>query len=147
MSWTGTKSQRITKPPGNNGPSRETVSVVAAPGKGLGQPEVANVISRACLRDAYQGKKVLLIVPDGTRTAPIGLLFKELHRQIGDVTATFDVLVALGTHQPMSEAAICQRIEISDAEHASSYARVKFFNHAWDDPGSLRQVGTLRAEE
>ena len=26
----------------------------------------------------YRGKKVLLIVPDGTRTAPVGMMFKAL---------------------------------------------------------------------
>ena len=63
--------------------------------------------------EAYRTRKVLLIVPDGTRTAPMGIVFKALHGQIGSVTRAFDVLIALGTHQPMSEAAICERLEIS----------------------------------
>ena len=29
------------------------------------------------------GKKVLLIVPDSTRTAPVGLLFRVIHDLIG----------------------------------------------------------------
>ena len=32
---------------------------------------------------AIVGKKVLLIVPDGTRTAPVGLLFKTIFDLIG----------------------------------------------------------------
>src|SRR5262249_42778020 len=56
----------------------------------------------------YRNLNVLLIVPDGTRTAPIGLIFRTLHGQIGGVSKSFDILIALGTHQPMSEAAIRQ---------------------------------------
>jgi nickel-dependent lactate racemase len=95
----------------------------------------------------YRGKKVLLIVPDGTRTAPVGLVFQCLHEQIGEVTAAFDVLIALGTHQPMSESAICQRLEISEQDRSTHYRRVKFHNHAWNDPEQLKRIGTISAEE
>jgi nickel-dependent lactate racemase len=70
-----------------------------------------------------------------------------LHSHIGAATKSFDVLVALGTHQPMSDAAIRQRLEISEQERQDKYAKVSFFNHAWDNPAALRQVGTLHAEE
>jgi nickel-dependent lactate racemase len=91
--------------------------------------------------------RVLLIVPDGTRTAPIGLIFQQLFAQIGQVTKAFDVLIALGTHQPMTEAAIGQRLEISLSDRQGKYAGVRFFNHAWDNPRQLRRVGTLSAAD
>src|SRR5437016_2282336 len=122
---------------------RETISQVARSASGVSVLEVAEVIGRVCQVPDYQDKRVLLIVPDGTRTAPVGLLFQTLHRQIGGVTKAFDVLVALGTHQPMSEAAICNRLEISEKERHDIYGAVHFFNHAWDNPAALRQVGTL----
>jgi nickel-dependent lactate racemase len=109
--------------------------------------QVEEIVSRACPTGSYKGKRVLLIVPDGTRTAPIGLVFKALHAQIGQVTAALDVLIALGTHQPMSEAAICRRLDISETERSEIYRRVKFFNHAWDNPAALKQIGELTAEE
>jgi nickel-dependent lactate racemase len=109
--------------------------------------QVEEIVSRACPTGSYKGKRVLLIVPDGTRTAPIGLVFKALHAQIGDVTTAMDVLIALGTHQPMSEAAICWRLDISETERSKLYRRVKFFNHAWDNPAALKQIGELTAEE
>src|SRR5215467_3028870 len=95
---------------------RETVGLEAKPGTGLTQAQVAELVAKSCRPDDYRGKRVLLIVPDGTRTAPVGLLFKSLHQQIGQVTKSLDVLIALGTHQPMSESAICQRLEISEQE-------------------------------
>jgi nickel-dependent lactate racemase len=126
---------------------QETVSRVAYNGSPVTQAQVVEVVATVCNSKVYQGKRVLLIVPDGTRTAPVGVVFQELFRQIGQVTTALDVLIALGTHQPMSEAAICQRLEISEAERRESYRQVKFFNHAWDNPAQLRRVGTLTADE
>ncbi|HMO66385.1 MAG TPA: lactate racemase domain-containing protein, partial [Verrucomicrobiota bacterium] len=64
----------------------------------------------ACPAAEQRGRRVLLIVPDGTRTAPVGLLFRALFAEFGEVAAALDVMIALGTHQPMSEAAICGRL-------------------------------------
>ncbi len=123
------------------------LSAIASPGTDLPHDQVNDLLARACPSENYRGKRVLLIVPDGTRTAPVGLLFQTLHRQIGSVTKALDVLIALGTHQPMSEAAICERLEISLDQRRAGYRNVQFFNHAWDNPASLQQVGTLTAAE
>jgi nickel-dependent lactate racemase len=109
--------------------------------------EVGQIVAQACPPDAYLQKRVLLIVPDGTRTAPVGLVFKTIYEQIGRVTRAFDVLIALGTHQPMSEAAIRGRLEISETERREVYGGVKFFNHSWDNPAALKQIGALTPEE
>src|SRR5437879_8722335 len=122
---------------------RETISQVARSASGVSVLEVAEVIGRVCQVPDYQDKRVLLIVPDGTRTAPVGLLFQTLHRQLGEVTKAFDVLIALGTHQPMSETDICQRLEISESEWRESYCRVRFYNHAWNDPAALKRIGVI----
>jgi nickel-dependent lactate racemase len=123
------------------------LAAIASPGTSLPHDCVSDVVARACPSENYRGKRVLLIVPDGTRTAPVGLLFQTLHRQIASVTKSLDVLIALGTHQPMSESAIGERLEISQEQRQSVYRKVQFFNHAWDDPAVLRQVGTLTADE
>jgi nickel-dependent lactate racemase len=109
--------------------------------------QAADAVARACPPEAYRNKKVLLIVPDGTRTAPIGLMFKSLFAQIGAETSQFDVIIALGTHQPMSDEAICRRLEISPEERRGKYAKVVFHNHAWDDPAALQEIGVLSADE
>lgn len=113
----------------------------------LTQVQIAEIIGKACPSSSYRNSRVLLIVPDGTRTAPIGAIFRPLFEELGDVTKAFDVLIALGTHQPMSEAAICRRLEISETERKDTYHKVQFFNHSWDQPASLKQIGTLPAEE
>lgn len=115
--------------------------------KPLNAADVLEIVGRACTPEAYRGKRILLIVPDGTRTAPIGVVFKALFEQIGSVTKAFDVLIALGTHPPMSEAAICSRLEITQAQRSKTYSQTRFFNHAWDQPSALKQIGTLSVEE
>ncbi len=123
------------------------ISQTAPAGAGLSDDQVHRVVAQACPATKYTGKKVLLIVPDGTRTAPVGLLFKALHREIGSATQALDVLIALGTHQPMSEAAICQRLEISPEERAGQFGRVRFYNHAWNNPAALTKVGVIPASD
>ena len=108
---------------------------------------VAEIISNACPVESCRGKRVLLLVPDATRTAPVGLMFKTLHRQIGAVTKAFDVLVALGTHPPMSEEAICARLEISLDERRGQYRRVHLFNHEWNNPAALTEIGVIPAKD
>jgi nickel-dependent lactate racemase len=123
------------------------LSCVSENGVSIRDAQVRDLVAKACPHADYRGKRVLLIVPDSTRTAPVGLLFKAIHDEIGGVTAALDVLVALGTHQPMSEEAICKRLEITTAQHAGPFKHVRFFNHSWLDPKTLRNVGVISADE
>jgi nickel-dependent lactate racemase len=125
----------------------QTVIGAGAPGKILSREEIQNIVSRALPPDELRGQRVLLIVPDGTRTAPVGTLFKSIFDCIGNVTKKLDVMIALGTHQPMSEDAINARMEITAEERAGKYSRVEMMNHAWDDPNALISVGEISAEE
>jgi len=119
----------------------------SAPSGKLTDAGVAEVVAQSLPAEAYAGKRVLLIIPDATRTAPVGLLFKTIVGQIGAVTRSLDVMVALGTHPPMSEEAICARLEINASERQSRYASVKFLNHEWDNPAALREVGVIPAAD
>ncbi len=123
------------------------IASAAPPNRLVDPQQVAEVVVRACPPDSYRGKRVLVIVPDGTRTAPVGLMFKTLFAQIGGVAGKLDVMIALGTHQPMSEEAICQRLEISQAERRGQYAGVAFHNHEWNNPAALKEVGTISSGE
>ena len=122
------------------------ISQSAFPGK-LADVRVAALVGQALPAADYRGKKMLLIVPDHTRTAPVGLLFKTIFDQIGAVTKHLDVLVALGTHPAMTEDAICQRLEITLDERSATYNKVRFFNHEWNNPAALKEVGVLTSAD
>src|SRR5579862_64246 len=111
------------------------------------EEQVREIVAQACPAKDYRGKKILLIVPDATRTAPVGMLFKAVHFQLGAATAACDVMIALGTHPPMTEEGICARLEITAEERREKYGRVQLLNHEWDNPGALKAVGSLAADE
>ncbi len=113
----------------------------------LGEDEVREIVAGALGAADIAGKRVLLIVPDSTRTAPVGLMFRVIHGLIGDAVRRLDVMIALGTHPPMSEEAILRRLEITPEERRGRYGAVRMLNHAWDDPGALTRLGTLSAGE
>jgi lactate racemase len=124
-----------------------TFSIQPPRGSYVGAAEVRELIAKACPAAHYKGKKVLLLVPDATRTCPLGMFFTALFDQIGAVTESFDVMVALGTHPPMSDKAICSRLEITLDERSTRYRTVRLFNHAWDHPEELRPIGLIPARE
>ncbi len=126
----------------------------AAPPAGPGSPDrplteeqVRDLAARALAPLDLAGKRVLLIVPDATRTAPVGLLFRVLHDLLAAATRSLDVMIALGTHPPMTDEAINRRLEITAAERAGRYGRVRVLNHAWNDPGALACLGSIGADE
>jgi lactate racemase len=123
--------------------SFQTISEISPPGSYLTNEQILRVIDEACPLSEYHGKKVLLIVPDATRTCPLGTLFKGIFDRIGAEAAALDVMIALGTHQPMGEAAICRRLEISIEERKGKYGSVRLFNHEWDNSSVLTHVGTI----
>jgi nickel-dependent lactate racemase len=127
--------------------TEKVLSAVAVGDAQVTAEQTAEVVAEFLPAAEYRGQRVLLIVPDGTRTAPVGMLFKAIHRQIGEATAALDVLIALGTHQPMSEGAICGRLEITEAQRRDAYGKVQFFNHAWDNPAALEQIGVIEGDE
>ena len=60
-------------------------------------------------------KRILLLVPDNTRSGPVGDIFKMIFDCIGQKAEALDCLVALGTHQPLTEEQICHRLDINAA--------------------------------
>ena len=121
------------------------ISQIAGNSSSLTNEQVNEVVAQSLPAAEYAGKKVLLIVPDATRTAPIGQLFKAIHAQICDSATKLDVMIALGTHHAMSEEAICERLEITIEERRDQYAEVTFHNHEWDNPDAMRNLGTIPA--
>ncbi|MDY7042294.1 MAG: lactate racemase domain-containing protein [Chloroflexota bacterium] len=113
----------------------------------LSEGEAREVVSQALDEHDLTGKRVLVIIPDHTRTAPISLFFRLFHELLWDKVAALDYLVALGTHQPMSEEALLRLVGITAEEHREQYAGVRIFNHEWQQPGCFRTIGTITAEE
>ena len=113
----------------------------------LTEKEVRRAVLQAVSELYLSGRKVLVIIPDHTRTAPLGPIFRIIYEAIGDRVKQLDYLVALGTHPPMPEEMIYRRVEITAEEHRTQFPKVRFFNHLWKDPESLVEVGRITKEE
>ena len=111
------------------------------------ESEVREVLFEAFSKVELSGKRVLVIIPDSTRTAPIPLQFRLLNEIVGseEKAAAVDYLVALGTHMPMDDAALSKLIGVEVRDGAADGHRV--FNHLWDKDETFTQVGTLSAEQ
>jgi nickel-dependent lactate racemase len=121
---------------------------------GKGQPDTPLTEKEVfALAEAYfaglklDRRKVLIIIPDNSRTAPIDLLFQTLYRLLAQRVKELNFLIALGTHPPLSEAEIYQRVGLTKSEHLTQYPRAHFFNHHWKDPQQLVTLGVLSAAE
>lgn len=122
------------------------VSQTATRGQTLTREQIESAVHSACDGQQWAGRKVLVIVPDLTRTAPVGPVFKSFYRRIAQECRTLDVMVALGTHQPLDEASICKRLELTAEERAGEFAAPQFLNHEWDNPEALHLLGHIPAD-
>jgi nickel-dependent lactate racemase len=113
----------------------------------LSTGDVQELLARGLAPLPLDGKRVLVIIPDGTRTAPIPLLFRLLYEQIGRRVTRLDYLIALGTHPPMVDEAIDHLVGVTAAERAERYPNVAVFNHHWNVPEALLTIGTISRAE
>ncbi len=113
----------------------------------LTENSVAERIGTAFTDFGLENKRLLVIIPDGTRSAPVDLFFRLFYRLYRSRVKSLDYLIALGTHQPMPEAEILKRVGISAEQKQSSYPDVRIMNHRWDRPDTFETIGTLSSRE
>ncbi len=112
--------------------------------RSLGAAEVREIVARAVGALDPRWRRVLLLVPDGTRTMPLPPLLDLLEELLGPTTDALDVLVALGTHRPMSDEQLSKLL--GRAVRNGRSGRTKVFNHS-SAPEALTRVGTIPACE
>jgi len=113
----------------------------------LGKEDVVEICQEAFENRKLEGKRILVIIPDNTRTAPMDILFRVIYRLLVNRAKTLDFIVALGTHPLMSDDAINRRVGIKQEERKKSYPKALFFNHNWKDPQQLKWIGTIKEDE
>jgi len=91
------------------------------------------------------GKRVLVIIPDGTRSMPMPMMFSLFDEFIGKRVKALDYLVALGTHQPMNDLQLSTLIGRQVTNGQVNLSRI--FNHDWQDPANFVLIGTIPASE
>ncbi|MBN1380571.1 MAG: DUF2088 domain-containing protein [Deltaproteobacteria bacterium] len=117
------------------------------PATSLTEEAILSIIEGGTPRHLFQGKRVLVLTPDATRTCPLPVMIRAVRRVIGSRCARLDFMVALGTHPIMAEADILELYGISPAERQGAYATSRFLNHRWDLPQSFRLIGVLTEDQ
>ena len=113
----------------------------------IGNAQAKDAVFEFFAQSDYSGRRILLIIPDNTRSGPVGDIFKMIYDCLGQKAKAVDCLVALGTHQPMTEKQICTRLSITESERRGKYASVKFFNHKWERKETFVSIGKISADE
>jgi len=116
----------------------------APAGGALDAEAVREALARG-LAGRFDGQRVLVLVPDHTRTVPLPQLFRDVV-DILTPAATLDFMVALGTHPPLDDSHLLRLLGLTDEERSGTYGHVGISNHGWAEPGTLVSIGTLAQE-
>jgi lactate racemase len=107
----------------------------------LSRAQMAETAAEGLARLAVDGRRVLVLIPDGTRTMPMPIMFDILEQELGPRVAALDYLVALGTHSPMDDRQLSAHVGRPVVGGRAGKRRI--FNHRWDDPATFVDLGTI----
>jgi lactate racemase len=111
----------------------------------LAPDEIRSIVAEGLASLSLDGKRVLFIIPDGTRTMPMPQLFALFRELLGGKVAALDFLIALGTHQPMDDAQLSRLVGTPVVDGRVGESRI--FNHEWSDPATFATIGEIPAAE
>jgi nickel-dependent lactate racemase len=115
------------------------------PDRYLTEAEVRTIVAEAIDSGRFEDKRVLVLIPDGTRTMPMPLMFSLFEELLRPRTKALDYLVALGTHPPMTDAQLGKLI--GHPVHDGRCGEAPIFNHRWEDPDTFVTLGHITAAE
>jgi lactate racemase len=113
----------------------------------LAKEEVSLLVHQALANPQFDGQRILVLIPDGTRTAPIPQMFRLLYQELSHRVAALDFLIALGTHNPMNEEQINRLVGVTAEERKTIFKKINIFNHLWHLPETFISCGVISAAE
>lgn len=116
-----------------------------ATAQSIPRDEIRNLVRQAASQLRLEGKRVLVIIPDGTRTMPMPLMFEIFAEVLGPSAKAVDYLVALGTHPMMGDNELSRLLVRPVREGRCGNSHI--FNHRWDLAQSFAEIGCIPAEE
>jgi nickel-dependent lactate racemase len=111
----------------------------------LSKDEIDQLLHTA-LAGEFSNQRVLVLVPDHTRSLPLPMFFRSLIEVLHDVNQ-LDFMVALGTHPPLDETSMLRLMGITAEDRDTKFRTIGLLNHAWDDPEMLETIGTITQDE
>jgi len=111
----------------------------------LAEAEVREILEDAVASLAPVPRRVLVVIPDGTRTMPMPMIFGLLEETLGRRVETLDYLVALGTHRAMTDEQLGRLVGRPVLDGHCGRSRI--INHDWADPKTFVTLGVITAAE
>jgi nickel-dependent lactate racemase len=108
--------------------------------------EVEQILADRLPAAVGDARRILLIVPDGTRTAPVAAMVPRILDVLFGAGKQADIIIALGTHAPLPAAATWAHVGLEPATAARRYPGLRVLNHEWNNPESLATFGEIPAE-
>jgi len=96
--------------------------------------------------DKFHHQRVLILIPDHTRSLPLPFLFRSIVELLHD-TKQLDFMVALGTHPPLSEESLNKLVGITAEERMTLFKHIGLLNHEWNSSSVLTSLGILAKDE
>lgn len=121
------------------------ISQIAPPDMTLNCSEIDAVIEDTFKELHLDGKRVLIIIPDGTRSMPMPMMFDLFEKHLSGKVQALDYLVALGTHQPMTDEQLSAHIGRQVTDGKAGRSRIS--NHLWQNADTFERIGIISAEE
>ena len=118
--------------------------LTAPSGQFLSDDEVHDTLG--VLEGQFTNQRVLVLIPDHTRSLPLPFLFRSLVDVLHDAKQ-LDFMVALGTHPPLSEESLNKLVGITVKERITTFRHVGLLNHDWDTPSALTSLGLIEQDE
>jgi lactate racemase len=116
-------------------------------GATLSPDRIRELVARTFERWDLTGQRLLVIIPDGTRSIPLPIMFRLFYENLAQRVARLDYLIALGTHPAMSDETINRMLGITAEEQAGQYADIRIYNHRWEKPETFFTASTFSREE
>ena len=113
----------------------------------LPEADVQALVANYLADPIFDNRRVIVLIPDHTRTAPLPVLFRAVSDVLKARVKVLNFMVALGTHQPLDEAALLNLVGLIPHERETTYATVGLLNHAWDNPHHLVRIGELNPSQ
>ncbi len=103
--------------------------------------EVAAILEEGLAKIPFDGRRVLVIIPDRTRTMPMPLFFRSIAKSLLPRTKALNFLIALGTHMPIEEEGILEMVGLTAEEKASGFPHHWFFQPCLGRPECPGKIG------
>jgi nickel-dependent lactate racemase len=128
----------------------------APPGDWLTNEDIFTAL--LALERQFTNQRVLVLIPDHTRSLPLPMLFRALVAALRHARQ-LDFMVCLGTHPPLATESLNRLVGVTPAErsslaagngfndHGGGFPNIHLYNHAWDDPAALTPIGLIEGDQ